>query len=167
MSSAIYILNSSISKLNSVRSKINAYNWHSNSAIADPKPGWERRRVERGVTNLTPYKSLLATEMLTTDQEITTLGKEGSSSRGLMTLGGESRKSTEATRPTPLLSTRTINVGTWKVRTMYETGKTSQVATEMKSYNLTARNQRDPMDTVRTKKTAHGRDAAVFWSWRT
>ena len=55
-----------------------------------------------------------------------------------MTLCSESRESTEAARPmTPLLSTRTINVGTWNVRTMYQTGKTSQVAAEMKSYNLT------------------------------
>jgi len=52
-----------------------------------------------------------------------------------MTPCSESRE--EATRPTFLLSTRTINVGTWNVRTMYETGKTNQVAAEMKSYNLT------------------------------
>ena len=42
-----------------------------------------------------------------------------------MTSGGEIRKSLEATRPTTLLSTRKINIGSWNVRTMYETGKTS------------------------------------------
>ncbi|MGL5901241.1 MAG: reverse transcriptase domain-containing protein [Cetobacterium sp.] len=51
--------------------------------------------------------------------------------------GGESRKSPEATRPNTLLNTRATNIGTWNVRTMYETGKTYQVATEMKNYNLT------------------------------
>jgi len=51
-----------------------------------------------------------------------------------MTLGGESRK--EATKPTTLLSTRRINIGTWNVRTMYEPGKTAQVAAEMRSNNL-------------------------------
>ena len=52
-------------------------------------------------------------------------------------LCGESLEYTEATRPTPLLSTRSINIGTWNVRTTFETGKTAQVAAEMKNYNLT------------------------------
>ena len=63
--------------------------------------------------------------MPTTRQKKTlTLGEEGSSPRGHMMPCGESRETTETTRLTPLLSTRTINVGTWNVRTMYETGKT-------------------------------------------
>ena len=33
--------------------------------------------------------------------------------------------------PTTLLSSRKINIGTWNVRTMYEAGKTAQVAAEM------------------------------------
>ena len=49
---------------------------------------------------------------------------------------GVSLEYTEATRRTPLLSSRSINVGTWNVRTMFETGKTAQVAAEMKNYNL-------------------------------
>lgn len=53
--------------------------------------------------------------------------------RGRMTLGGESRK--EATEPI-LLSTRRTHIGTWNIRTMYETGKTKQVAAEMKNNNL-------------------------------
>jgi hypothetical protein len=36
-----------------------------------------------------------------------------------------------------ILSTRaTINIGTWNVRTMYETGKTAHVAAEMRVYHL-------------------------------
>ncbi|XP_058630445.1 craniofacial development protein 2-like [Onychostoma macrolepis] len=50
-----------------------------------------------------------------------------------MTLDGESRK--EATEPI-LLSTRRTHIGTWRIRTMYETGKTKQVAAEMKNNNL-------------------------------
>ena len=47
-------------------------------------------------------------------------------------------RSTEASGLNPLLSTRTtISVGTWNVRTMWETGKAAQVAAEMKCYNLT------------------------------
>ncbi|CAH8678058.1 unnamed protein product [Schistosoma haematobium] len=54
-----------------------------------------------------------------------------------MTLHGESRIPSEATRPMPLLTTRAkIFIGTWNVRTMWETGKTSQIATEMRRYNL-------------------------------
>ncbi|XP_078574162.1 uncharacterized protein LOC144860669 [Branchiostoma floridae x Branchiostoma japonicum] len=63
------------------------------------------------------------------------MGKEGSLERGLMTQGSESRK--EAARPTPLLTPKTtIKIGTWNVRTMYETGRTAQVAKEMRSYNI-------------------------------
>ena len=76
-----------------------------------------------------------ATETSTTTNQFTTvLGDEGSSTRRDMTPGGQSRK--ETTGLTPLLSTRTINVATWNVRTMYETGKTAQVAAEMRNYQL-------------------------------
>ena len=52
-----------------------------------------------------------------------------------MTPSSESRK--EAARPTPLLTPRkTTNIATWNVRTMYETGKTVQVAQEMRNYNI-------------------------------
>ncbi|CAH8665722.1 unnamed protein product, partial [Schistosoma curassoni] len=54
-----------------------------------------------------------------------------------MTLHGESRVPSEATRPMPLLTTRAkIFIGTWNVRTMWETGKTSQISMEMRRYNL-------------------------------
>ena len=42
----------------------------------------------------------------------------------------------EATRPKTLLGKGAIRMGTWKVGTMYETGKTFQVAVEMRAYNL-------------------------------
>ncbi|XP_052271383.1 craniofacial development protein 2-like [Dreissena polymorpha] len=42
-----------------------------------------------------------------------------------------------ASLPTHLLSMKaTTKVGTWNVRTMYETGKAAQVANEMKRYNI-------------------------------
>ena len=54
-----------------------------------------------------------------------------------MTPSSESQN-LEAIRPMTILSTRaTIAIGTWNVRTMYETGKTAQVAAEMRNYNLT------------------------------
>ena len=47
----------------------------------------------------------------------------------------ESRK--EAARLTPLLTPRTLaRLATWNIRTMYETGKTIQVAREMKNYKI-------------------------------
>ena len=52
-----------------------------------------------------------------------------------MTQCSESRK--EAARLTPLLTLRTLTrLATWKIRTMYETGKTVQVAREMKRYKI-------------------------------
>lgn len=53
-----------------------------------------------------------------------------------MTLCRESREPTEATRLISLLSIRIIEVGTWNLWTMYETGKTSQVAAEIKCCHL-------------------------------
>ena len=47
-----------------------------------------------------------------------------------MTFSGKSRK--EATKPTTFLLTRNTIIGTWNVRTMYETGRALQVAAEMK-----------------------------------
>ena len=47
----------------------------------------------------------------------------------------ESRK--EVARLTPLLTPKTTaRVSTWNIRTMYETGKTIQVAREMKNYKI-------------------------------
>ena len=52
-----------------------------------------------------------------------------------MTYCSESRK--EAARPMPLLTPRTTTrVATWNVRTMYATGRTFEVAREMKNYNI-------------------------------
>ena len=52
-----------------------------------------------------------------------------------MTQCNESRK--EVTRLTPLLTPRTLTrLATWNIRTMYETGKTVQVAREMKRYKI-------------------------------
>lgn len=54
-----------------------------------------------------------------------------------MTPNSESQN-LEAIRPTAIISTRTTTtIGTWNVRTMHETGKCVQVATEMRNYNLT------------------------------
>ena len=43
----------------------------------------------------------------------------------------------EAAGPTPLLNIRTVlKLGTWNVRTMFDTGRTVQVAREIKMYGL-------------------------------
>ena len=61
--------------------------------------------------------------------------EEGLSSRRCMTSCREGRK--EAATLTTLLTTRkTLNIGTWNIRTMFESGKTLQVAGEMHNYNL-------------------------------
>ena len=44
--------------------------------------------------------------------------------------GGESQGSLEATRRITPLLTKVTSIGTWNVRTMFETGKTCQVAAE-------------------------------------
>ena len=53
-----------------------------------------------------------------------------------MTPCGESRESSEATGSSTLLSSRNITIGSWNARTLYQTGKTAQVAAEMRNYNL-------------------------------
>ena len=52
-----------------------------------------------------------------------------------MTQYRESRK--EAVMPTPLLTPKAATLfGTWNVRSMYEAGKSAQIAAEMTAYNL-------------------------------
>ena len=52
-----------------------------------------------------------------------------------MTHYRESRK--EAVMPTPLLTPKAATLfGTWNVRSMYEAGKSAQIAAEMTAYNL-------------------------------
>ena len=63
-------------------------------------------------------------------------GIGGPPQRRRMTPCGESWMTLEATRPNTLLGKRAIRMGTWNVRTMFETGKTFQVAAEMRAYNL-------------------------------
>jgi exonuclease III len=61
--------------------------------------------------------------------------EEDASTGGPMTQVGESL--TEASRLTNLLTMKaTTKIGTWNVRTMYETGKAAQVASEMRRYNI-------------------------------
>ena len=48
--------------------------------------------------------------------------------------GDQSRK--EVTRRTSLLSNKIAKLGTWNVRTMFETGKVFQVARERQAYNI-------------------------------
>ena len=83
-----------------------------------------------------PRKKSYVTE--TSTIETTTepvLGKEGPASAGIMTSGSESRK--EASGLRTLISTKTtIKIGAWNVRTMYQAGKSAQVAAEMRNYGI-------------------------------
>ncbi|KAH3857663.1 hypothetical protein DPMN_100274 [Dreissena polymorpha] len=73
---------------------------------------------------------------ITTD--ITDLGEGGPPAGGRMTPDGESQCQLEPIPPKTIISTRTNNtIGTWNVRTMYETDKTAQVAAEIRKFNLT------------------------------
>ncbi|KAL8605837.1 hypothetical protein ACOMHN_051446 [Nucella lapillus] len=61
--------------------------------------------------------------------------EEESSQVELMTRAGESLR--EASAPTTLLTTKAkTRIGTWNIRTLYETGKSAQVSREMHRYNL-------------------------------
>ena len=61
--------------------------------------------------------------------------REEISSESYMTPSGETLPG--ARRPIPLLSMKaTTRIGTWNVRTMYETSKAAQVANEMRRYNI-------------------------------
>ena len=79
-------------------------------------------------------KTTLATETETTANNQQRLIQEDSS-QGHMTQAGESRE--ETSRPTNLLTMKAkTRIGTWNVRTMYEASKATQVANEMRRYNI-------------------------------
>ena len=55
-----------------------------------------------------------------------------------MTPHDVSQDSSEVTKPMLFPTTRaTLFIGTWNVRTMWKSGKTSQTAVEMRKYKLT------------------------------
>ena len=83
-----------------------------------------------------PRKNHVATETpMMNQQTLQVLEEEGLSSRRCMKSCRESRK--EPVTSTTLLTTRkTLNIGTWNIKTMFESGKTAQVAREMHNYNL-------------------------------
>ena len=89
-----------------------------------------------GLTTL-PRKNPSVTETLTTNHPATIfLGAEGSSDEDRMTFCGESQMM-ETTAPTTLLTTKKpLKIGTWNVRTLFESGKAAQVAIEMNRYHL-------------------------------
>lgn len=76
-------------------------------------------------------------------------GRKRSTTRRRRTPCGESRKSPEATRLNILLGSRTINLGTWNVRTMYEAGKTAQVETRQQ----TTETRNDNLEVLRISET--------------
>jgi len=66
------------------------------------------------------------------NQVTSALGRGGPPQRRRLTPCVENRMTLEATRPNTLLGKRAIGMGTWNVRAIYETGKTLQVAAEMR-----------------------------------
>ena len=72
----------------------------------------------------------------------------------------------EAATATTIISPRiTTTIETWNVETMYETGKTAQLAIEMRNYNLNLWNKRIAMDWLRSEAADHRGIAAVFRAW--
>lgn len=77
----------------------------------------------------------MVTETSTETRYTSVLKEGGPTVVGPMTCRGESQP--EAPGPTSLLSTKdTITIGSWNIRTLYEAGKTAQVAAEMRKYNI-------------------------------
>ena len=98
-------------------------------------PPAPRIRGSRWVYSPVGKKKSLVTKASTLSYQNTHLGEEGPPERRIMTSCSESRR--EAAGPTPLLNTRTaLKIGTWNVRTMFDTGRTVQVARERKVYGL-------------------------------
>ena len=84
-----------------------------------------------------PRKASLTTETPTRElREIPYLGEEGSSIRRRMKSSGESLKYLEATGRNRLSLSRDTTIGTWNVRTMFQSGKAAQIAAEMQWYNI-------------------------------
>ena len=78
----------------------------------------------------------LATEMRELLQEIPYLREEGSSVTRSMKSSGESLRYLEATGRNRFSLFRDTTIGTWNVRTMFQSGKATQIAAEMQRYNI-------------------------------
>ena len=96
-----------------------------------------KRRVEHGVSNPIPQNDHTKKHANQKNHLNSALRIEKSSFIRVVTYHGENRDSSEITRPTLLLTTRTtIHIGAQSVRIKQESERTSEIATEMK-YNLT------------------------------
>ena len=94
-------------------------------------------------------------------RDATAWGANGPLARRLMTSGNESQVHLGTARPTTIISSRTTTtIGTWNVRTMYETGKKAQVATEMRNYRLSMLGI--AMDWLRLAAADHREATAAF-----
>jgi hypothetical protein len=85
-----------------------------------------------------------------------------------MTPCGKTYKIVEATWPSTLLSTKHINLGTWNVITMYQTGTTAQIAAEMIHYTLALLGISETRwtKTYRTKWNNYRRANTLLWTRR-
>merc|ERR1712237_299308 len=95
-------------------------------------PGWG---LGAGLAPLHYKKPKEATETSRRETNQTQiLGDVDAPGGSSMKPGDESRK--EVTERTSLLSSKIAKIGTWNVRTMFETGKVFQVARERQAYNI-------------------------------
>ena len=75
--------------------------------------------------------------MLTTElQEISYLGEEISSDRRRMMTNRESLGYLEDTRRSSRSLSRDATIGTWNLRTMFQSGKAAQIAVAMQRYSI-------------------------------
>ena len=99
---------------------------NANSAVAGPKPGWERRKFGRGVSK----NNTQATE--TTAREITLSGggSDATQTPGLITEGDQSRQDVPSLTAELLTPKCSMHIGCWNVRTLYQTWKLAQTLTK-------------------------------------
>ena len=111
-----------------------ATNWPKRCGSRKESPVPPSRRFGIGLTSLS-FKKSFVTETQTRKTILHSLGDAGEpSAEGSMKTGGQSRK--DATGQTPPTSNKSLRIGSWNVRTMYETGKTAQIVEEMRRYQL-------------------------------
>ncbi|XP_045165250.2 uncharacterized protein LOC123529108 [Mercenaria mercenaria] len=76
------------------------------------------------------------TETLTIEENLNGKQRRGASQRGTIYMRSTSRSLRYTRRQNLLLTRKVMRFGTWNVRTMYEGGRSANVAKGMRSYNL-------------------------------
>ena len=107
-------------------------------------------------------KKLLVKETSTNEKATGDRGEADQPQDGSLTVASQSRKEADSPTADTLKPNQKSRVGTWNVRTLYQTGKLSQVVNEFDNYRLDLLGLSETRWTGSDKKTLQSGHTFIF-----